>query len=388
VGQRASRDIAHIEKVAMPLVRAIAGLVCTGLQLLVGTYCCNAATFATGVLTGTIQNSSVTEASGIVASRKNADVLWTHNDSGDTARVFAMTPAGTNLGTYTISGAGSTDWEDIAIGPGPVAGTQYLYFGDIGDNGASRSSVSVYRVPEPTVSSAQSPVSTSISGAAKLTFQYPDGPRDAESLFVDPLTNDIYIISKPNSPKRLYRAAYPQSTSGTTTLQLMTTFNYSSAMTAADISPSGNEIIVRSYATTSGRMYVRPPGGSIADAFNLPPISIPLLSETQGEAIGFDRFGWGYYTTSEGSDAPIAFFKRQPQGDFNFNGTVDAADYVVWRDTPSGQLPGNYNTWRSHFGQTATGVGSSVAVPEPAAAVLFLTAIWLAFAPLVAGRSR
>ena len=37
-------------------------------------------------------------------------------------------------------------------------------------------------------------------------------------------------------------------------------------------------------------------------------------------------------------------------GDFNHDGTVDAADYVVWRKTDGTQA--EYNTWRTHFGQT------------------------------------
>jgi hypothetical protein len=40
--------------------------------------------------TGNVQSSLVIEASGLAASRKNANVLWVHNDSGDSARVFAM----------------------------------------------------------------------------------------------------------------------------------------------------------------------------------------------------------------------------------------------------------------------------------------------------------
>ena len=59
-------------------------------------------------------------------------------------------------------------------------------------------------------------------------------------------------------------------------------------------------------------MYLRPPGGSIADAFDSAPITIPLLSEPQGEAIGFDPDGWGYFTTSEGSNQPIYYFNRNP----------------------------------------------------------------------------
>src|SRR4051812_2424896 len=151
------------------------------MTLMTGVQSFAATSFLPGVQTGTVQNNSVNEASGIAASRMNSNVLWTHNDSGDSARVFAMTTTGTNLGTYSFSGAGASDWEDIAVGPGPTLGAQYLYAADIGDNGASRSTVQIYRVLEPVVSDVQSPVSTSLSGVATLRFAYPDGARDAES---------------------------------------------------------------------------------------------------------------------------------------------------------------------------------------------------------------
>src|SRR5689334_15559786 len=50
------------------------------------------------------------EASGLAASRKNAGVLWTHDDSGDSARVFAMTFAGAHLGIYDVAAADFVDW--------------------------------------------------------------------------------------------------------------------------------------------------------------------------------------------------------------------------------------------------------------------------------------
>jgi hypothetical protein len=52
-------------------------------------------------------------------------------------------------------------------------------------------------------------------------------------------------------------------------------------------------------------------------------------------------------------------------GDYNGDGRVDAADYVVWRKNPGahGGDPDGYNTWRSNFGRTAAAAGQS-AVPE------------------------
>ena len=58
------------------------------------------------------------------------------------------------------------------------------------------------------------------------------------------------------------------------------------------------------------------------------------------------------------------------QGDFNGDGAVDAADYVVWRKNDGTQQ--GYNTWRGHFGQTANSGAAATpnAVPEPSSLAL------------------
>jgi hypothetical protein len=64
-----------------------------------------------------------------------------------------------------------------------------------------------------------------------------------------------------------------------------------------------------------------------------------------------------------------------PTGDYNSNGIVDAADYVVWRKT-DGTLA-DYNVWRAHFGQSDasdTGASATTGVPEPATFVLLMFA--------------
>jgi hypothetical protein len=65
------------------------------------------------------------------------------------------------------------------------------------------------------------------------------------------------------------------------------------------------------------------------------------------------------------------------QGDYNGNGIVDAADYVVWRKGLGTTYTQNdYNIWRTHFGQTAAaGSGNTAAaVPEPASLILMIMA--------------
>jgi hypothetical protein len=102
-----------------------------------------APSFANAVTNGTVSFSGLTEASGVQASRNNANVLWTHNDSGHPAQLFAIDTQGRLLGNYALPG--NTDNEDIAMGPGPVTNVVYLYVGDFGDNGATRANIKVYQ---------------------------------------------------------------------------------------------------------------------------------------------------------------------------------------------------------------------------------------------------
>jgi hypothetical protein len=86
-----------------------------------------------------------------------------------------------------------------------------------------------------------------------------------------------------------------------------------------------------------------------------------------------------------------------PVGDYNDNGIVDAADYVLWRDSlnqigpdlaadgnANNQIdPADYDVWRTHFGNaSAAGVAAhSLAVPEPAMSTCLLSAVCLTMLP-------
>jgi hypothetical protein len=57
-------------------------------------------------------------------------------------------------------------------------------------------------------------------------------------------------------------------------------------------------------------------------------------------------------------------------GDYNEDGSVNAADYTVWRDGGSpDDTQAGYDLWKANFGQSV-GTGSSSAVPEPSAVAL------------------
>ena len=175
-------------------------------------------TLISGKQIGQIKTELIKEASGIAASRKNPGILWIHNDSGNSARLYALNIEGELIGNFKLEGANCRDWEDIAIGPGPDEKPDYLYIGDIGDNDEKYSSVIIYRVPEPVIDPNSELIKSKTAPAEKIELVYPDGAKDAETLMVDPSNGDIYIVTKRRLFCRVYRAAYPYSTKQKTTM--------------------------------------------------------------------------------------------------------------------------------------------------------------------------
>ena len=119
---------------------------------------------------GSIAATSLAEVSGIVDSRANANTFWVHNDSGDSARFYAINHQGTMLGTFPLAGATAFDWEDIAMSPKPGGGN-YLYLGDIGDNAIRFARLSpIYRTDEPqSTASATIPVARLFVGETAVS---------------------------------------------------------------------------------------------------------------------------------------------------------------------------------------------------------------------------
>jgi hypothetical protein len=196
---------------------------------------------------GLIACDALKEASGLAASRANPGVLWAHNDSGDKPRVFALGPQGEHLGIYMLIGAQSVDWEDMAVGPGPLPGRAYLYLADIGDNLARREAKVIYRVPEPKVSAGQAPIESALAGAEAIQLRYPDRPRNAETLLVDPTNGDLYIVTKQEETVWLYRAAYPQPNDRVLTMEDCGRLALSGVV-GGDVSPDGSAILLKTYA--------------------------------------------------------------------------------------------------------------------------------------------
>jgi hypothetical protein len=250
----------------------------------------------------TVASGELNEISGVVESRTRAGVLWVHNDSGDTARIFALGLDGRTLGTFGLAGIQARDWEDIAAGPGPVAGRRYLYAGDIGDNDEERASVTVLRLQEPVVDpGATSPTTRTVDAVDSLVLRYPDRPHNAEALLVDPRSGDLVIVTKELDGRAgVFRAPRGLADGSETTLRRVATLQlgFGVLVTGGDVARSGSLVALRTYSSVL--LYARPARKPLWAAFKTQPCSGVAPPERQGEAIALRTSGRAYVTIGEG----------------------------------------------------------------------------------------
>jgi hypothetical protein len=239
--------------------------------------------------------NDINEASGLAASTINPGYLWTHEDSGADAEVILLNRWGKVVVSYQLKDAQNVDWEDMATGPGPDAGSKYLYLADIGDNNAKRDDVVIYRIKEPIYNPADSGKTIEVTGVEQLTATYPKGARDAETLMIDPLSRDIFVVTKREDSVQLFELTYPQGWGDVDTFSLRGTFPFT-GITGGDISEDGKRVLLKSYsAIFYWKMEQQEP---ISHLLSRKPQRAPYNPvEFQGEAICW--FKNNYYTLSE-----------------------------------------------------------------------------------------
>src|SRR4051794_15235303 len=143
-----------------------------------------------------VQLPHVTEASGLAPSRRHPDMFWTFNDSGDPT-LYGINANGDLRAHVQVPGMNTGDWEDVSTGSckaglasAPASDSQAcLYLADIGDNQGTRTSIRIFRFPEPRQRDhvADQPV--------RFEGKYADGPHDAEAAFVLP-DGQLFVITK------------------------------------------------------------------------------------------------------------------------------------------------------------------------------------------------
>ena len=247
--------------------------------------------YTSGKKVATIEEGVLSEISGLVVSRKHHGIIYTHNDSGNKPEVYMLDSLGKYLGKIRLMGVYNRDFEDISFGPGPVKDQDYLYVGDIGDNVGTHQELFLYRFPEPNKLSENLEILPE-----KFVLQYPDGPKDSETMMVDPWNGDVFLLSKRDSSNVLYRAPAELLGPEPTVLEKVMTLPITMS-TGGDISADGKHILIKNYWTVY--YWAREEGQSIESALSKKPLMLPYKPEPQGEAIGFAADGSSYYTISE-----------------------------------------------------------------------------------------
>ncbi|MEW5737351.1 MAG: hypothetical protein AB1938_00410 [Myxococcota bacterium] len=267
---------------------------------------CGCASWGTPRSNGLLGDPELLELSGLVASRAHPGVLYAHNDSGDTARFFALSTSGEALGRFLLPGAVARDWEDIALGPCDAGAC--LYLGDIGDNNFVRTDYAVFRVAEPAALPADG--GTVSVAFERIAYEYPGGDKhNCESLFAHPVTGRLYLVTKENSgPSQVYRFPEALDPQGVNVLDYVATLTVPTPtdgrLTGADVSPCGDAVLLRMY---NRMVELRLPAGeaNFEALFSAPPLQVPVAGELQGEAVAYSADGMSYFTASERVTDPV-----------------------------------------------------------------------------------
>jgi len=268
----------------------------------------------------TLKDTAIKESSGLVASRQTPGMYWTHNDSGDGPFLYAFDERGRSRGVWKLNGIKARDWEAMSAGPGPGPKKNYLYVGDIGDNGQRRADIIIYRVPEP-VPVAGDELSTKRKPLLATSFEtlrlrYPDGPHDAEALLIHPRNGKVYLITKQvfGNP-HIYEATLPLVSLGETlTLshlgELEIPSMFGGIITDGAISPDGTRVVFCDYLR-GYELVLKSANADFKTIWKQPMTTIDLGSRQQGEAITYRLDGRALLVTSEGSPAPLLQIERR-----------------------------------------------------------------------------
>ncbi len=292
--------------------------------------------FNAPIVQGTLAETPLDEISGLIASRRHAGVLWGHNDSGDTPRIWAIQVPAEGVGPevqlpvveFTVNKAmdgwpepfptwasTAVDWEDIAIGPFAGVEGDAIFIADTGDNSFEsadkrRLSVRVYVMPEPVEI-----VAGDITGVTWFDITYDDGYHDSEAFFVDPLTGDMYLVEKQHhgGPAGVYRVAASDmagQSAGTDLVAIRVAMIDVELATAADMSADGTMLAIRNYGgapdgvENNGLLWTRTAGTTVTDMLagqgcSLPNFPAEPWLEIQGESIAFNTDNTGFFTVCE-----------------------------------------------------------------------------------------
>jgi hypothetical protein len=273
-----------------------------GLLLALPGYAATPPVYAGPVVAALLDEPQNQETSGIAVSQRNPGLLWTHNDSGGDAVLFALNADGSLRGKVRVEGATNYDWEEMTSFE--LDGKAWLLVADIGDNYAMRKSCVLHLIAEPEVAALAPGQELLLRPEYSIHYIYEDGARDAEALAVDVQERAIYILSKREDTPRLYRLPLapapaaqpaaarflglvphlPQPTAFQRNVRLPTQA-FLGWPTAMDFSHDGTLALVLVYREPL--LFPRAAGETWAEALAREPVTLPPHGLPQAEAACF-----------------------------------------------------------------------------------------------------
>jgi hypothetical protein len=262
------------------------------------------------VFAGIPDAGKLSELSGLTRSNHAEGVYWAINDGNNPAEIIAIDANAQTLGTFSAVGLRNIDWEDIASYT--LSGKHYLAIADSGDNGGVRDELYIHIFEEP----ADAKRSGQIHPIKSIRFLWPDGARDAESLFASAKDRSFYLISKKRVPAELFALPF-DAADGTKAVLVATlegiaqpdaeTMNnkgdygrYRAQITAADLHPDNRTIAVLNYQEINFFTMPKKSNTVLKPASTL---TLPWLPQAEG--IAFSRDGKQLYVGSEQAPTPV-----------------------------------------------------------------------------------
>lgn len=214
-------------------------------------------------------------------STSRPGVVWTHNDSGGEAELYAVDVQGQLVGRAVVTGAENVDWEDL--GSGPCGSGNCLYIADTGDNAAERKEAVIYRIPEP------GPDDRTTQPAEAFPIAFPGNPQDVEAIFLLPPDRLFLVTKGGDGPVAIYRYPDPLRPGERVVLERVRLLSDEAVpledrVTAAAADAIGDRVAMRTRTTLL--IY---DAESLLQGGDLEPVSVDLrpLGEPQGEGLAF-----------------------------------------------------------------------------------------------------
>lgn len=282
--------------------------------------------FSAPIDAGLMAEPADREASGLAASHRAPDLVWTHSDSGRPPVLYAMDLAGERRGRILLEGIPNIDWEDLSSFA--LDGKAWLLVADCGDNRRERRNCVLHVVEEPVPASLAPDEELRVRPAWSLPFVYEDGPRDCEAVAVDPAARTVFLLSKREYPARLYQLPLqPAAADKPLTARFVgevrhvpqpneiqmkikaPQFAYRGSVTGMDFSPDGRLAAVLSYGDVL--LFPRAADEPWAAALARKPVELRGHQLPQAEAICFVRDGHSLLVCSEETMRWVRYDRRE-----------------------------------------------------------------------------